>query len=231
MSYEPNPSDFDISLCYRSAYFDYLHLGFILKLSQVNSIDNNHLDRRLLEKTLHQNLIEKMKIKAFRVTEMEIYHEDINSDVIVFFTLLGPTPKPESPTGMADDELTVNQSYANLKKSIDDGTFEFNMSTTDNSTTNIQFRAVTSSLKGSKQLMSTHTSGKQVNKETYTGGAQAGAAVGGLLVGLLAGILIALVIQYARKKTIPFVPNSFSNPLPSIQFHNKKPTTTVSSDA
>jgi hypothetical protein len=230
ISHERNPTDFDISLCYRSLNFEYLHLAFVLKPSQANLIDGNNLNRRLLEETIHENLIHKMKIKYRRITDLEIFHLDVDSDVFIFFTVLGRTPRPEPPTNdTTDDEPTANQAYIDLKKSIDDGTFEFTIQLTNNSTS-IQFRAVSGSLQSSKQFMSTHTIGKQVINKTYLIGVKIGAIIGGLLVGLILGILLVILIRIVRKKPIPYVPSSFSNPLPTITFSNKKPTT-ASSDA
>jgi hypothetical protein len=232
MSYERNPSDFDTSLCYRSLGFDYLHLGFMLKLSQGNAIDGNHLNRRSLERIIHSNLVEKMQIKYLRISDIEVDHEDVNSDVTVFFTLLGPTPRPEPPTeGITDDEPSVNQSYANLRKSIDDGTFEFIMQLTDDSTSNVYFRAVSGSLQSSKQFMSLYKNGKKAIHGTYSSISEAAGIIGGLFIGLLFGILLAGIIRVVRKKPMPFGPNSFSNPLPTITFYNKKSTSNTTTTA
>ncbi|CAF1004788.1 unnamed protein product [Rotaria sordida] len=224
MSHEIHPNDFDISLCYRSLNLEYLHLSFILNVDE-SAIDGNHVDRRLLEREVHANLADKMQIRYSRISELDIFHEHATNDVNVFFTLLGPTPKPESPTLVSDNEPTAAQSRDVLKKSIDGGTFQFTMKFTDDSTTDIPFQAVVGSLKDSKQYRSSHAVGKPVITESYSAGAQAGAVIGGIIVGLAVGILIAAVIRIVRKEPmpdLPMIPTSFQNPLPNISFHNKK---------
>jgi len=226
MSHEPHPQDFDTTICYRANNYEYLHLGFTLQLSQGNVIDGNHLNRRFLEREIHSNLVDKMQIKGSRVTDIEIDHEKASNDVTILFTLLGPTPRPESPTGLADDEPTATLSRGALQKSIDDGSFKFTMQLTDGTATDIEFKAVAGSLKGSKLFMSPHATGKQSITEKYTHGAEAGAVIGGLLVGLVIGIIIIVAIRVVRKEPMPAMPNmskSFSNPLPNISFYNKKP--------
>ena len=227
MSQESNPGDFDTSICYRSLNYEYLHLGFRLQLSQGNSIDGNHLDRRLLERQIHTNLVYHMDIRYSRISDIEVSHERRSSDVTVLFTLLGPTPAPELPGGVSDNEPTANQSRSRLEKAIDGGKFSFTMKLTDDTTTSVTFQAVSGSLQGSKQFISSHVGGKQVIKEKYSSNAEAGAVIGGILVGLLLGILSAAVIRTVRKEPMPSLPNmtsSFSNPLPSITFYNKKST-------
>ena len=226
MSYDKNSYDFDTSICYRSLNLEYLHLSFTLELSRNNAIDGNHLDRRLLEREIHSNLADKMRIFYSRITDIDVIHERISDNVAVFFTLLGPTPNPESPSGVSDNEPTAEESKTLLQKSIDQGTFQFTMKFTDDSTADVQFRAVSGSLKSSKQLMSPHIIGKKSIKESYSKGAQAGAVVGGTIVGLLIGILIAAIVRIVRREPMPHLPNmanSFSNPLLNIAFYNKKP--------
>jgi hypothetical protein len=228
MSQESNPGDFDTSICYRSLNFEYLHLAFTLKLSQGNSIDGNHLDRRLLERQIHSNLVSNLEIRYSRISDIEVHHERINNYVTVVFTLLGPTPAPELPSGVSNSEPTANQSRARLEKVIDDGKFEFTMRLIDNTSSSVQFQAIAGSLKGSKQLMSSHAVGQRVIKETYSSSAEAGAVIGGIIVGLLIGILLAAVIRTVRKEPMPALPNmpsSFSNPLPTITYYNKKSAT------
>jgi hypothetical protein len=241
MSHEQNPNDFDTSICYRANHYDYLHLGFTLKLNRGNIIDGNHLDRRLLEERIHSTLTDTMQIRNSRVTDIEVDHEKASNEVNVLFTLLGPTPRPESPTGLADDEPMAAQSRTALQKSVDEETFKFTMRLTDDSTTEVEFKAVAGSLKGSKLFQSPHATGNQVITNKYTSGAEAGAVIGGLLVGIFIGILVAVAIRVARKEPLPPMPSmskSFTNPLPNISFYNKKPasdapttTTIASSDA
>ncbi|CAF2262284.1 unnamed protein product [Rotaria magnacalcarata] len=232
MSYEASASDFDTSICYRSRDFEYLHLGFILKSDTASAIDGNHLDRRFLERELHRNLADKMQIKYSRVSDLTVFHESISNEVTVLFTLLGPTPEPESPTGISNAEITAAQSRDALKNSINDGTFQFSMKLSNDMSTDVVFKAVSGSLKSSKQIMSTHAVGKKSYNEYYTSGAQAGAVIGGIIVGLLIGVILAAVFRIVRNEPMPDIkalPTSFTNRLrdksvmPNINFHNKKP--------
>ncbi|CAF3370471.1 unnamed protein product [Rotaria sp. Silwood1] len=232
MSHEWTSKDFDVSICYRSSGFEYLHLGFMLKINRNSVFDGNHLNRRLLEREVHINLANKMQISFSRIADIDIFHEDTTNDVNVFFTLLGPRPKPESSTLVADDEPTAAQSRDKLRDAINGGTFQFTMRLTDDATAEVQFQATADSLKDSKQFMSTHAVGNRGTKESYSAGAQAGAVIGGILVGLVAGILVAAVIRLVRKEpmpALPSLPTSISNPLPNISFYNKKPPTDVKS--
>ncbi|CAF1537295.1 unnamed protein product [Adineta steineri] len=236
MSHEVNPSDFDTSICYRSLHYDYLHLSFTLQLSKGNAIDGNHLDRRLLEREIHGNLVSYTDTSYSRITDIQVDHEHNTNEVTVFFTLLGPTPAPESPSGIDENEAKTNQSRSRLEQIINDGKFEFLMKLIDDNSSTVHFQAVKGSLKGSKEFISSHAVGKQVIKETYSSGSQAGAVIGGILVGLLLGVLLAAGIRVIREKpmpNIPHMPTSITNPLPSISFYNKKPTeeTKTTSDA
>jgi len=225
MSHEIHPYDFDISTCYRSLNYDYYHIGFKLQLSRGNIIDGNHLNRRFLEREIHMTLALAMQIKYSRITDLEIDHESISNDVSVFFTLLGPTPKPESPTGLSENETAAEQARHTLREAIDGGKFKFSIRLTDEDNTEVQFTAIAKSLRGSKHFMSTHVSGRQVVNESYSSGSQAGAIIGGLIVGLLVGVLVAAIVRIVRKDPMPSVPQlgtSITNPLPNISFYNKK---------
>lgn len=232
MSQESNPSDFDTSICYRALHYDYLHLGFKLKVTDGTAVDGNHLDRRLLERQIHSNLVYHMESRYSRVTDVQVDHEKNTDELTVLFTLLGPSPAPGSPTGIAADEPRANQSRSRLERAIDDGKFEFVMKLLDDSSTTVQFRGVRGSLQGSKQFMSSHAVGKRVVKETYSSGAEAGGVIGGILVGLLLGILVAAGFRIFRNEPmpdIPKMPTSIRNPLPlpSISFHKKSPPETA----
>ncbi|CAF5209349.1 unnamed protein product [Rotaria magnacalcarata] len=173
-----------------------------------------------------------MQIKYSRVSDLTVFHESISNEVTVLFTLLGPTPEPESPTGISNAEITAAQSRDALKNSINDGTFQFSMKLSNDMSTDVVFKAVSGSLKSSKQIMSTHAVGKKSYNEYYTSGAQAGAVIGGIIVGLLIGVILAAVFRIVRNEPMPDIkalPTSFTNRLrdksvmPNINFHNKKP--------
>ena len=227
MSHETHPGDFDTSICYRANNYEYLHLGFKLQVSRDHAIDN-HIDLRMLERELHRLLANKMQIRPSRITGIEVYHEEVSNVVNVLFTLLGPTPRPESSTGLSENEPRANQSRLTLTTSIDDGSFKITLPLLNDPTVQVDFTSVSGSLHGSRRFRSPHTvgTGKVTNK--YTSGAEAGAVIGGLLVGLFVGILVAAVIRIVRKEPMPAylqISKSFSNPLPNISFYNKKTTT------
>ncbi|CAF3300199.1 unnamed protein product [Rotaria socialis] len=233
MSYETEASDFDTSICYRSRDFEYLHLGFTLKIDTANAIDGNHLDRRFLQREVHATLADRMDIKYSRISDLNVFHESASNEVTVLFTLLGPTPEPESPTGVSNTETTAAISRDTLQSSINGGKFQFSMKLSNDMTTDVVFTGVSGSLKSSKQIMSSHAAGKKSYNEYYTSGAQAGAVIGGIIVGLLIGVILAAVFRIWRKEPMPDIkalPTSFSNPLrprdtpnnQKISFYNKK---------
>jgi len=226
MAHDANLNRFDTSTCYRALSYEYLHLAFTLKLNRGDIIDGNHLNRRRLDNDVHYNLINRMQIRYARVTNLEIDHESVSNDVMVFFTILGRTPNPEAESGFTDDEPTAAQARDIIQQVIDDGQFEFNLRLDDDS--EVQFRAQPGSLKTSKQYMSTHASGKPVVIESYTTTSQVIAIVVGALAGLIVGIAIAAIIRIVQKKPMPSLPSSISNPLPTINFHAKKPAETTS---
>jgi hypothetical protein len=219
MSYETHPQDFDVSICYRSLNFEYLHLVFTLKLNRGDVVDSNTLDRRELERYMTFVLRNRTAIGFSRLSDLEIDHERVSNDVTVFITLLGPTPKPDSPTGFAD-EISAAQARDNLRKAIDDGQLYFDLQLEDNST--VQFRAEPGSLKSSKRYMSTHAAGRATVVESYTAGSQALAIILGLLIGIAVGAVLAGVFRHVRKEPMPNFPTSISNPLPGIKFSAKK---------
>ncbi|UJR30727.1 hypothetical protein I4U23_018247 [Adineta vaga] len=218
MSHERHPQDFDVSACYRSLGYEYLHLTFVMKLNKGSIIDGNHLDRRELEFFTYFAIRNMSEVSFSRISEVEIDHERVGNDVTVFFTLLGRTPNPGSPTGFVD-EITAATARDKLKNAIDAGKFYFDFSLMDNST--VQFRAEAGSLKGSKLYMSTHAGGPVKTIDKYTSGSEALAIIVGLLLGLIVGVIIAGVVRVVRKEPMPAA-ISLSNPLPSINFHTKK---------
>ena len=222
MSHERHPYDFDTSICYRALNYEYLHLVFTLTVSRGLIVDGNHLNRRSFELRLQLHLINVMNISFSRVSVLEINHERVSNDVQAFLTLLGQTPRPGSPSGVDTDEPTAATASYTLRSVIDSGQFVLNMTLDDDS--NVEFRAQPDSLKSSKQYMSTHVIEKKNIVESYTSGSQATAITVGLLVGLAVGIIIAGVIRIIRKQPMPSLPTSISNPLPSINFQAKNPT-------
>ena len=226
MSRERRPQDFDVSACYRSLGYEYLHLMFVLKLNRGDIIDGNHLNRAELEGYTYFVLRNKTEVSFSRISEVEIDHERTGNDVTVFFTLLGRTPSPGSPTGFAD-EITAAESRDRLQRAIDKGDFTFDFTLEDNST--VQFRAEPGTLKGSKLYMSTHTVGKSNKSESYSSGAEALAVIVGLLIGLVVGVIIAAAVRIVRKEPMPATA-TLTNPMSKINFHAKKTATSETSN-
>ncbi|CAF1146888.1 unnamed protein product [Adineta steineri] len=219
MNHERHPQDFDVSICYRSLNYEYLHLVFTLNVNRGDVIDGNHIDRRELEGYVHFTLMNHTGVQYSRITDLEIDHERVSNDVTVFFTLLGRTPKPGSPSGFAD-EITAQEGHDRLRTAINNGQYTFSFRMRNNST--VQFNAATNSLKSSKHYVSTHSAGRRNTVETYSSGAQALAIILGLIIGIVVGAIIAAVVRIVRKEPMPDMPTSIRNPLPSINFHSKK---------
>jgi len=224
MSHDGNLNEFDVNTCYRSKRYEYLHLVFTLKLNRGNITDSRRLNRRQLDRDIHYNLINRMQIRYSRITDLEIDHEEISNDLTVFFTILGQTPNPDSPSGFVDDESTAEEARDIIKQVVDDGQFEFEMRLRGGSI--VQFRGEPGSLKSSKQYMSTHAEGKKVSNEKYTVGSQVTAALVGALIGLLVGVILAVVLRLIRKEPMPALPSSIRNPLPTVNFTPNKQETT-----
>ncbi len=226
MSHDANLNEFDVSTCYRSKRYEYLHLVFVLKLNRGNITDSRRLNRRELDRDVHYNLINRMQIHYSRITDLEIDHEEVSNDLTVFFTILGRTPNPGSPSGFVDDEITAEEARDIIKQIVDDGQFEFEIRLRGGSI--VQFRGEPGSLKSSKQYISTHAQGKKISNETYTVGSQITAALVGALIGLFVGVVLAAVLRIIRKEPMPALPSSIPNPLPTVNFSPKKADTTTS---
>lgn len=227
MSHDSTINRFDISTCYRSRDFDYLHLFFKLIINRDDIIDDNHLDRRQFERDLHYQLVNRMQIRYSRLTNLEIDHEASGNNVTVFFTLLGQTPKPESKSGFDDREPTAAQARTTLEEVINNNQFTFQVHLRDRS--EIEFRAVANSLQASKLFTSSHTAAQQIVNLSYTAGSQALAVVVGVLVGLFGGVLLAAILRIVRKDPMPKLPGSIASPLSTINF--RSPTSTEATDA
>ena len=234
MSHELNPWDFDTSICYRANNLEYLHLGLVLNLERANLLESNNLNRRLLERDLHLNLINKMQVRYARISGLEIDHERATNEVTVFFTLLGQTPKPGTSSGVADDEPTAKQASDNLAKAINEGKFEFTLRFANETDSDVKLVGRRGSLKSSKQFMSTRSAGPRVVKESYSSGSQAAAVIFGSVIGAMLGVFLIGIVKVIRKEplpTLPSMPTSFSNPLPNISFFNRKTPATPASTA
>jgi len=225
MAHDSTINRFDISTCYRSKDFDYLHLFFKLTINREDIIDDNHLDRRQFERDLHYQLVNRMQIRYSRLTNLEIDHEALGNNVTVFFTLLGQTPKPESASGFDDREPTAAQARTTLEEAINNNQFTFHIELRDRS--QIEFRAVANSLQASKQFTSSHTAAQQIVNLSYTAGSQALAVVVGVLVGLLVGVLLAALLRIVRKDPMPELPGSIASPLATINFRSTTNTGTT----
>lgn len=227
MSRERHPQDFDVSTCYRSLGYEYLHLMFVLKVTR-GSVDSNKLNRAELEGYTYFILRNRTEVSFSRLSDVEIEHERDTNEVTVFFTLLGRTPSPGSPTGFAD-EPTAAAARDKLEQAINRGDFNFDFTMEDNGT--VQFTAQRNSLKSSKMYMSTHTAGVQKVSESYSGGAQAAGILVGLLIGLIVGVIVAVAIRKFRGEALPAAVTSMSNPMNKISFTAKKGAGTSSSNA
>lgn len=226
MSHDPNLNQFDTSICYRSKRYEYFHLVFVLEVTRDELADSPALDRFQLDQAVQYNLINRMQIRYSRVTDLEIDHEQIGNELTVFFTLLGQTPDPNSPSGFVEDEITAQRAHDIIKEIIDDGQFEFEMHLGDNSTA--LFRGKPDSLIASEQYISTHSRGRQMTNDTYTIGSQVTAAVVGAVIGLFAGVALAALLRIIRKKRTTSPPSSIANP---AQVDLQTRTTTDTSDA
>ena len=226
MSHDGNLNEFDVSTCYRSKRYEYLHLVFVLNLNRGNITESRRLNRRDLDRDIHYNLINRMQIRYTRVTDLDIDHEEVSNDLTVFFTILGQTPNPGSPSGFVDDEATAEQARDIIKQVIDDGQFEFEMRLRDGSM--VQFRGEPGSLTSSKQYMSTHSRGRKVTHDSYTMGSQVTAAVVGALIGLFVGVVLAAVLRIVRRGSTSAAPAPMSNPMTTVNFSPKREDTAAS---
>jgi hypothetical protein len=234
MSHELNSYDFDVSMCYRANNYEYLHFGFVLSLNRGEIFDGNHLDRRLLEIKVHATLADKMQIKYERISGLEINHNRKSNDVTVFFTLLGPTINPGSPTGLATDEPSAANAKDNLAKALENESFRLTMTLTDDTSTEVEFVGKKGSIKNPDEFMVTVPTEKTTVEEYITFETETAPIIIGLIIGLLIGVILAAVGRVAFAQPMPSMPGfSISNPLPSISFHNKKSTdsTTAGSSA
>ena len=221
MSHDPNLNQFDTSICYRSNRYEYLHLVFTLQVNREDVADSQELNRYRLDQEIQYNLINRMQIRYSRVTDLETDHEQVGDELTVFFTLLGRTPDPSSPSGAVDDEISAKQAHDIIKQIIDDGELEFKMTLADDSV--VQFRGKPDSLTASEQYVSTHSRGKKTTDETYTVGSQVTAAVVGSVIGLFAGVVLTVLLRCIRKKRTPPSKTSVTNPIPTMDL----PTSTI----
>ncbi|CAF2467235.1 unnamed protein product [Rotaria sp. Silwood2] len=213
MSYDRDQFDFDTSLCYRALNYEYLHLYFTYNVDRVGAFDNNGLNRRELGRETQKLLASRMQIKSSRITDIEIDHEAAGNRVQVFFTLLGRTPKSGTQSGFDDSEPTAEAASSSLKTAIDGGNFQVSFTLNDSSI--VKLTADASSLKSSKQYISSHRVGKIVYTEKNTGGSPATAIIVGLIIGIIAGIIIIAIVRIVRKEPMPALPVSLTNPLSS----------------
>lgn len=215
MTHDPNLNQFDTSICYRSNRYEYLHLVFTLQVNREDVLDTQNLNRYLLDQEIQYNLINRMQIRYSRVTDLETDHEQAGVELIVFFTILGRTPNPDSQSGAVDDEISAQQAHDIIKQIIDDGQFEFEMTLTDDSV--VQFRGKPSSLTASSQYVSTHSRGASTADETYTIGSQVTAAVVGSVIGLFAGVVLTVLLRCIRNRRKPSQERSVRNPIPTME--------------
>ena len=203
-------NDFDISVCYRANQYEYYHVFFVLTISKGNILDSMLLNRRELEGRVIRRIMNATQVSYTRISDVEIDHERVSNDVSVFFTILGQTRKPESPSGVEDKEPTALKALNDFKAIINDGNFKFDFKLEDNST--VEFKGVGKSLKSAATYMSTHASGQKIVANTYSKSAQATAIIIGTIVGLVIGVVLAAVIRVAMKRRATGQPViSFSN--------------------
>ncbi|CAF3723392.1 unnamed protein product [Rotaria sordida] len=122
------PNDgFDVSVCYRSRDWPYLHLAFTVKLNKGNMADSNHLNRKeLYDRFLLMLQTAMTPISSTRIHQLEIDH-DITSaldTLYVMFLLLGPAPIADPIPGDISlttprpiDQLSVEAAREQLRNS------------------------------------------------------------------------------------------------------------------
>ncbi|CAF1053859.1 unnamed protein product [Rotaria sordida] len=126
------PNDgFDVSVCYRSRDWPYLHLAFTVKLNKGNMADSNHLNRKeLYDRFLLMLQTAMTPISSTRIHQLEIDH-DITSaldTLYVMFLLLGPAPTADPipsniplTTPRPIDQLSVEAAREQLRNPPDHG--------------------------------------------------------------------------------------------------------------
>ena len=230
MSTDRSLNDFDISSCYRTNDYDYLHLFFTIKTDRQGLLNDSQIIKSRLDYEVERFITNKTRVKDFHVAEVQIEQERAGNVLTVFFTLLGQTRNPDTGS-VVENEPTASQARDYLRTAIDAGEFQFTTRLTDN--TSLTFTAEKGSLKPFSEYQSTYdVKGKvvEVREEGTSGGAQATAIVVGVLCGLLIGLILAAVIRVVLKKPMPALPSSMSNPLPKINF-NAKNNAPVTSNA
>ena len=221
MAKDLSQNDFDVSICYRSNGYEYVHVYFSLTVDRTGVFDTALLNRRDFERQIIRNIGDNAQVDYHRISEIEAEHERTSNTVNVFFTMLGQKRIPETDS-FDTTQPSAADALRTLKANIDGGKLQFRLSLADNSTAN--FRAETSSLKSSSTYMSTHSVAQVVSSTTYSSGSQALAIIVGLLIGLLVGVVGAVIIRKFTNQPIPNLSN-VTNPLPSINFSSKKTTT------
>ncbi|CAF1560284.1 unnamed protein product [Rotaria magnacalcarata] len=160
---------FDVSDCYRSRDWPYLHLGFTLNLNRGNLVDSNHLDRKALYDSFLITLQTAMRpISVTRIHQLEIDHDVTSSSntIYVMFILLGsaPTADPISnnetstttTTTRSTDQFSVETAREKLRNTINNGDFNINVQLFDDDRSNITFRAVPDSLQNAREFLASH---------------------------------------------------------------------------
>ncbi|CAF4068948.1 unnamed protein product [Rotaria sp. Silwood2] len=161
------PNDgFDISVCYRSRNWPYLHLAFMVKLSKGNLADSNHLNRKeLYDRFLLMLQTTMAPISSTRIHQLEIDHDiTLTADTLyVMFLLLGPTPAADPISGnislttpIPTDQLSVEAAREQLRSTINNGNFNINVQLLDSDRSNVTFMAVPDSLQNAKEFLAAH---------------------------------------------------------------------------
>ncbi|CAF4356349.1 unnamed protein product [Rotaria socialis] len=157
---------FDVSDCYRSRDWPYLHLGFTLNLNRGNLVDSNHLDRKALYDSFLITLQTAMRpISVTRIHQLEIDHDvtSTSNTIYVMFILLGPVPIADpisnnetSKTTKSTDQFSVETAREKLRTTINNGDFNINVQLFDDDRSNITFRAVPDSLQNAREFLASH---------------------------------------------------------------------------
>jgi hypothetical protein len=230
MSQDLTADDFDLSTCYRSNDYEYLHVYMKFTQKNDNNVNSYVINKADLQSKIIITIMTKLSIKFTRLSDFKLVFERDSADVSVFFTILGQTRQPESGS-FVPSEPTAAQIRENLDKFINTKEFIINVKTINDS--DVQYQAVSDSLKDASTYVYTRVREITVVKDTESTSARNTSIILGLLIGLVVGVVLAVAIRVILKQPLPGLPmsTSISNPLPSINFSARKGNASSSTGA